>query len=129
MKEHFLSSSVRRERDYVRQYEYLVLTVSPEDSLPEARRRLVEHSEYGKWELERSRPLSGRRTALLAAAQGHPGPADRLARPGCARQAASVSSGPSQALATVLCADSSSEGWNMPASTSRYSRSSSEPRK
>jgi Family of unknown function (DUF5703) len=54
MKEHFLSSSVRRERDYVRQYEYLVLTVSPEDSLPEARRRLVEHSEYGKWELERS---------------------------------------------------------------------------
>jgi len=54
MKEHFLSSSVRRERDYARQYEYLVLTVSPEDSLPEARRRLVEHSEYGKWELERS---------------------------------------------------------------------------
>ena len=54
MKEHFLSSSVRRERDYVRQYEYLVLTVSPEDSLPEARRLLVEHSEYGKWELERS---------------------------------------------------------------------------
>ena len=54
MKEHFLSSSVRRERDYLRQYEYLVLTVGPEDSLSEARRRLVEHSEYGKWELERS---------------------------------------------------------------------------
>lgn len=54
MKEHFLSSSVRRERDYLRQYEYLVLTVSPEDSVAEARRRLVEHSEYGKWELERS---------------------------------------------------------------------------
>ena len=54
MKEHFLSSSVRRERDYVRQYEYLVLSVSPEYSLPEARRRLVEHSEYCKWELERS---------------------------------------------------------------------------
>ncbi|GAP55995.1 hypothetical protein AHiyo6_25600 [Arthrobacter sp. Hiyo6] len=49
MKEHFLNSSVRRERDYLRQYEYLVLTVSPEDSLPEARRLLVEHSEYGKW--------------------------------------------------------------------------------
>jgi hypothetical protein len=31
-----------------------VLTVSPDDSLPEARRRLAEHSEYGKWELERS---------------------------------------------------------------------------
>ena len=54
MKEHFLSSSVRRERDYARQYEYLVLTVSPEDSLPEARRILAAHSEYGKWELERS---------------------------------------------------------------------------
>lgn len=54
MKEHFLNSSVRRERDYARQYEYLVLTVSPEDSLPEARRVLAAHSEYGKWELERS---------------------------------------------------------------------------
>ena len=47
-----------------KQYEYLVLTVSPEDSLPEARRRLVEHSEYGKWELERSVPVSGRRPAF-----------------------------------------------------------------
>ncbi|MCI0140916.1 DUF5703 family protein [Arthrobacter sp. KN11-1C] len=54
MREQFLSSSVERQRDYARQYEYLVLTVSPDDSLPEARRRLVEHSEYGKWELERS---------------------------------------------------------------------------
>jgi hypothetical protein len=54
MKEHFLTSSVQRERDFIKQYEYLVLTVSPDDSLPEARRRLVEHSEYGKWELERS---------------------------------------------------------------------------
>lgn len=51
MKEHFLTSSVQRERDFLSQYEYLVLTVSPVDSLPEARRRLVEHSEYGKWEL------------------------------------------------------------------------------
>ncbi|MBT2538115.1 DUF5703 family protein [Arthrobacter sp. ISL-69] len=59
MKEHFLSSSVQRERDYARQYEYLVLTVGPEDSLPEARRRLVEHSEYGKWELQRSRLYVG----------------------------------------------------------------------
>jgi Family of unknown function (DUF5703) len=59
MKEHFLTSSVLRERDYVRQYEYLVLTVSPDDSLLEARRRLVEHSEYGKWELERSRLYVG----------------------------------------------------------------------
>ncbi|MFC4396343.1 DUF5703 family protein [Arthrobacter sedimenti] len=59
MKEQFLTSSVQRERDYLRQYEYLVLTVSPDDSLPEARRRLVEHSEYGKWELERSKLYVG----------------------------------------------------------------------
>ena len=59
MKEHFLTSSVQRERDYLKQYESLVLTVSPDDSLPEARRRLVEHSEYGKWELERSKLYVG----------------------------------------------------------------------
>jgi hypothetical protein len=54
MKEHFLTSSVQRERDFLTLYESLGLPVSPLDSLPEARRRLVEHSEYGKWELERS---------------------------------------------------------------------------
>ena len=59
MKEQFLTSSVQRERDYLRQYEYLVLTLSPDDSLPDARRRLVEHSEYGKWELERSKLYLG----------------------------------------------------------------------
>ncbi|WP_258806014.1 DUF5703 family protein [Pseudarthrobacter sp. NS4] len=59
MKEQFLISSVQRERDYLRQYEYLVLTVSPDDSLHEALRRLVEHSEYGKWELERSKLYVG----------------------------------------------------------------------
>jgi fibrillarin-like rRNA methylase len=59
MKEQFLTSSVQRERDYAKQYEYLVLTVSPVDSLYEARRRLVEHSEYGKWELERSKLYVG----------------------------------------------------------------------
>jgi hypothetical protein len=59
MKEHFLTSSVQRERDFLSEYEYLVLTVSPVDSLPEARRRLVEHSEYGKWELERSKLYLG----------------------------------------------------------------------
>ncbi|MCP8999188.1 DUF5703 family protein [Pseudarthrobacter sp. RMG13] len=59
MKEHFLTSSVQRERDILRQYEYLVLTVSRDDSLPDARRRLVEHSEYGKWELERSKLYLG----------------------------------------------------------------------
>ncbi|MFF1254241.1 DUF5703 family protein [Pseudarthrobacter sp. NPDC058329] len=59
MKEQFLTSSVQRERDYAKQYEYLVLTVSPVDSLHEARRRLVEHSEYGKWELQRSKLYMG----------------------------------------------------------------------
>lgn len=54
MREQFLSSSVERQRDYAKQYEYLVVSVSADDSLPDARRRIVEHAEYGKWELERS---------------------------------------------------------------------------
>lgn len=36
------------------QWEYLVMTVAPRDSVPEARRRVVEHAEYGKWELQRT---------------------------------------------------------------------------
>ncbi|TFI50146.1 hypothetical protein E4A41_04205, partial [Micrococcus endophyticus] len=35
-------------------WEYLVITVSPDESLGDARRRLVEHAEYGRWELQRS---------------------------------------------------------------------------
>ena len=35
-------------------WEYLVMTVAPRDSLAAARRRVVEHAEYGKWELQRS---------------------------------------------------------------------------
>ncbi|MDQ4491367.1 DUF5703 family protein [Sinomonas sp. ASV486] len=42
-----------------RQYEYLVLSVSPGDSVADARQRVREHSEYGKWELERSRLYMG----------------------------------------------------------------------
>lgn len=53
------AGSVRRERDYARQYEYLVLTVSPRESINDARQRLTEHAEYGKWELERSRLYMG----------------------------------------------------------------------
>ncbi|MFQ4148842.1 DUF5703 family protein [Arthrobacter sp. LAPM80] len=37
-----------------RQYEYLTLTVSPGESVPNAYQRVREHAEYGKWELERS---------------------------------------------------------------------------
>jgi hypothetical protein len=35
-------------------WEYLVMTVAPRDSLAAARRRVVEHAEYGQWELQRS---------------------------------------------------------------------------
>ena len=35
-------------------WEYLVMTVAPRDSVAEARRRVVEHAEYGKWELQRT---------------------------------------------------------------------------
>ncbi|MDN5730593.1 MAG: DUF5703 family protein [Yaniella sp.] len=35
-------------------WEYLVITVAPDDSLAAARQRLVEHAEYGHWELQRS---------------------------------------------------------------------------
>lgn len=59
MKEQFLPGSISRERDYARQYEYLVVTLGRDDSLPDARRLLTEHAEYGKWELERSRLYLG----------------------------------------------------------------------
>lgn len=35
-------------------WEYLVMTVAAHESLADARRRLVEHAEYGQWELQRS---------------------------------------------------------------------------
>ncbi len=38
----------------LRQYEYLLITVSSGESVPTAYQRLREHAEYGKWELERS---------------------------------------------------------------------------
>ena len=40
-------------------YEYLVLSVDPSESLPEARRAITDHAEYGKWELERTRIYRG----------------------------------------------------------------------
>lgn len=54
VREQFQSGSLKRERDYARQFEYLVLTVSPVEPLREARQRLTEHAEYGKWELTRT---------------------------------------------------------------------------
>lgn len=38
----------------LRQYEYLEITVSRDESAPTAYQRLREHAEYGKWELARS---------------------------------------------------------------------------
>lgn len=35
-------------------WEYLVITVAPRDSVAAARRTVVEHAEYGKWELQRT---------------------------------------------------------------------------
>ncbi|MGT2460625.1 DUF5703 family protein [Sinomonas atrocyanea] len=37
----------------------MVLSVGPGDSLADARQRVREHSEYGRWELERSRLYMG----------------------------------------------------------------------
>ena len=54
MREQFLNATATRERDYGRQYEYLVLSVNAGEPLPAARQLLTEHAEYGKWELERS---------------------------------------------------------------------------
>ncbi|WP_285724794.1 DUF5703 family protein [Psychromicrobium xiongbiense] len=63
MREDFRSripeGAVRRDRDLTGQYEYLVLHVSARESTQEARQRLTEHAEYGKWELQRSRLYVG----------------------------------------------------------------------
>ena len=40
-------------------YEYLTLTVAPREHLADARARVREHAEYGKWELMRSAVLYG----------------------------------------------------------------------
>ena len=40
-------------------YEYLSLTVAPREKIAEARTRVKEHAEYGKWELMRSAVLYG----------------------------------------------------------------------
>lgn len=40
-------------------WEYLVITCQPRESLTEVRRRIVEHAEYGKWELRRTLIYTG----------------------------------------------------------------------
>ena len=59
MKERILTTAPVDGGNATRQYEYLVLSVAPSDSLAEARQRVREHSEYGRWELERSRLYMG----------------------------------------------------------------------
>ncbi|MET4061433.1 hypothetical protein ABIB35_003005 [Arthrobacter sp. UYP6] len=54
MREQILRPGVRRPDENVRDYEYLVVSVNPSDSISEARRIITEHAEYGKWELQRS---------------------------------------------------------------------------
>lgn len=42
-----------------RGWEYLVLTVQPHESLAQVRRQVVDHAEYGRWDLRRSRLYTG----------------------------------------------------------------------
>jgi hypothetical protein len=44
------------------EYEYLVLSFGRDTDRADIRRRLTEHAEYGRWELERTRIYVGGRT-------------------------------------------------------------------
>lgn len=59
MREQVRTSTATLTRDADQRYEYLLLTVSPHEQLSDARARLREHAEYGKWELTRSVLLYG----------------------------------------------------------------------
>jgi hypothetical protein len=59
MREQVRSGSATVTRDADQRYEYLLLTVAPHERVSEARARLSEHAEYGKWELTRSVLLYG----------------------------------------------------------------------
>ena len=59
MREQVRTSSATLSRDADQRYEYLLLTVAPHEKVGEARARLREHAEYGKWELVRSVLLYG----------------------------------------------------------------------
>ncbi|WP_120005204.1 DUF5703 family protein [Nesterenkonia muleiensis] len=47
------------EGDDGRGWEYLVITCQPRESLAEARRQVIDHAEYGRWELRRSAIYTG----------------------------------------------------------------------
>ncbi|WP_144792293.1 DUF5703 family protein [Kocuria palustris] len=63
MREQVVQSSIRRDphsEDFMDpRYEYLLLTVAPGERISDARARLMEHAEYGKWELHRVVHLYG----------------------------------------------------------------------
>ncbi len=53
------AAAARKTTDHSAGFEYLVLTVRPGQSIADARRELVEHAEYGKWELRTTRIYRG----------------------------------------------------------------------
>lgn len=63
MREQVAQSSIRSDRHSEPildpRFEYLLVTVAPGERLSEARARLIEHAEYGKWELHRALHLYG----------------------------------------------------------------------
>lgn len=54
MREQILRPEVQPPQAATRDYEYLVLSVSPGEPVSEAHQVIREHAEYGKWELQRS---------------------------------------------------------------------------
>lgn len=65
MREQVAQSSIRRDRHSQPfldpRFEYLMVTVEPGERLADARARLTDHAEYGKWELHRALHLYGGR--------------------------------------------------------------------
>lgn len=59
MREQIAQSTARISVDADQRFEYLVLTVAAGERVSDARARLAEHAEYGKWELTRSVHLYG----------------------------------------------------------------------
>lgn len=59
MREQIAQSTARISVDPDQRFEYLVLTVAAGERVSDARARLAEHAEYGKWELTRSVHLYG----------------------------------------------------------------------
>ena len=47
------------ESDDGRSWEYMVVTCQPRESLAEVRRQVIDHAEYGRWELRRSMIYTG----------------------------------------------------------------------